>query len=306
MRIHPIIDGSSQMHFPIGVLNRIQADLPRLHAAERRVADVVIADPAAAMNMSIAELATNASTSEPTVMRLVRKVGCSGFSDFKLRLSQDVAVSQMFVFPEGKQRSLDPDDVAESIHMSAVQALAYSVTQSDPKALKAVAEAILAANRVFCFGIGGSSANIANEATNRLFRYDVHAIFSNDPYQQRLMAGLCAKSDVLLIFSVTGRPKELIDSAQIARELGAQVIAVTRPRSPLAMASTILLPLDISDHKGHAEIPHPARYGQMYILDCVATLVATAQLQIVAEKMKTLRAILIGVHGPTEHQPLGD
>jgi len=294
------------MHFPVGVLNRIQAELPRLHSAEKRVADTVVADPAGAMLMSIADLATTAHASEPTVMRFVRKVGCSGFSDFKLRLSQDVAVSQMFVFPEGEEPPLNPNDIAERVHLSAVQALSYSLTQSDPKALRAGAEAILAASRVFCFGIGGSSANLANEAANRLFRYDIHAIFTSDHYQQRLMAGLCNQSDVLLVFSVTGQPVTLVECAEIARELGAHVISITRRESALAKASTIVLPLDIPDHKGHAQIPHRTRYGQMYILDCLATLVATAQLPVVADKIRTLRALLINVHGPTEDQPLGD
>lgn len=294
------------MKSSIGVLGRIQARLETFKAAERRVADFVLDDPAAAIALSIADLATAAGTSEPTVMRFVRKVDCSGYPEFKQRLSQDLAVAQMFVFPEDDVPPREPEDVVERVYRSTGQALAQTLAQRDSAALRAAADAILAANRVFCFGIGGSSANLAAEAVTRLFRYDVKANFTSDHYQQRLMAGLCERNDVLLIFSVTGQPPALVETAEVARELGAEVISVTRPGSALAAASSILLPLDIPDHETHFQIPHRTRYGQMFILDCLATLVATDRLGKSAAKLHRLRGLLLRENGPTNEQPVGD
>jgi len=294
------------MRISLGILNRMHVELGKLNKAERRVADAVLADPHAATAMSIGELAGAAATSEPTVLRLVRKLGCGGFSDFKLRLSQDLAVNEMFVFSESDAPPRAAAEVAERVYHSAAQALSHSFSQRDPEALQAAATAILAAARVFCFGIGGSSANMALEATTRLFRYDVHATASSDHYHQRMIAGLCEPGDVILVFSVTGQPPALVESAEIARELGAVVIAVTRPKSPLARASTIVLPLDIPDHQRHFQIPHRSRYGQLFILDCLATLVATERLSTSAEKLRGLRALLLKMNGPTDEQPIGD
>ncbi len=102
---------------------------------------------------------------------------------------------------------------------------------------------------------------MAQEAENRLFRFDIHIAALIDDYKQRIAAAVCQAEDVLLVFSVTGRPRALIDCAIMAREAGAMVISVTRPGSPLAEASGILLPLDIPDNDRRFEIPNRSRYG---------------------------------------------
>lgn len=294
------------MHSAFNILNRLHALSGSLKKAEGRVAAFVLDAPDRVIQLSIKDMAHAAAVSEPTVLRLVRKLGCDGFSDFKLRLSQELAVAQMFVFSDSDAPPRRATDAADMVYRSAERALAQCFTQRDPEALEAAAAAVVAASRVFCFGLGGSSANIAAEAETRLFRYDIHVTSCSDHYRQRLIAGLCERADVLLIFSVTGQPPALVESARIAREAGATVIAVTRPKSSLAEASTIMLPLDIPDHEKHYGIPHRSRYGQLFILDCLATLVATARLERSAGKLRNLRTLLLELNGPTAQQPIGD
>ncbi len=155
-------------------------------------------------------------------------------------------------------------------------------------------------------GTGGSSANIAQEAENRLFRFDIRVSALIDSYRQLIAAATCTAQDVLLLFSVTGRPRALIDSASTAREAGAAVISITRAGSPLAQASTILLPLDIPDNDQHFEVPNRSRYGQLYMMDCLATLVASRRQEQSAPKLRRLRATLLQLHGRTDQQPIGD
>jgi RpiR family transcriptional regulator, carbohydrate utilization regulator len=294
------------MYSGFNVLHRLHTISGSLKKAEGRVAAIVLEGPDQAVRFSIKELAGAADASEPTVLRLVRKLGCNGFSDFKLRLSQELAIAQMFVFSETDAPPRRAGDVIDKVYHSAELALDHCFTQRDPEALESAAKAILSASRLFCFGIGGSSANMAAEAETRFFRYDVNVTSTGDHYRQRMIAGLCEASDVLLIFSVTGQPPALVGSAQIAREMGATVISITRPQSSLAAASSIVLPLDIPDHEKHFQIPHRSRYGQLYILDCLATLVATERLERSAGKLRTLRRLLLDMNGPTEQQPIGD
>jgi RpiR family carbohydrate utilization transcriptional regulator len=147
---------------------------------------------------------------------------------------------------------------------------------------------------------------MAQEAENRLFRFDIHSSALIDAYKQRIAAATCQAEDVLLVFSVTGRPRALVDCAILARQAGAVVISVTRPASPLAQASGILLPLDIPDNDRRFEIPNRSRYGQLYIMDCLATLVAARRQHLSAPKLRRLRASLLQLHGATENQPIGD
>ena len=117
---------------------------------------------------------------------------------------------------------------------------------------------------------------------------------------------MCSRDDALLVFSVTGRPAPLLSATALARQEGAAVIAVTRPDSPLAAACSVLISLDIPDHDRRPEIPNRSRYGQLYILDCLATLVAAARLGASAARLGRARDALTALHGPTRQQPIGD
>ena len=54
-----------------------------LTASERRLADVIMADPESASQLSTGALASAASVSEPTVVRFSRALGCAGVREFK-------------------------------------------------------------------------------------------------------------------------------------------------------------------------------------------------------------------------------
>jgi RpiR family carbohydrate utilization transcriptional regulator len=289
-----------------GVVERIRQALSSLNKAERRVANVVLSDINGATRTTTKELAKRAAVSEPTVVRFARHMGCDGFLDFKMRLSEDLVTARMFVFPDHNALSRDPTDVVTRVYEATAQALAFSFAQRDPTALGRAAAAIQSAKRLFCMGVGGSSSIVAQEAANRLFRFDVHVTAISDPYQQLMAAAICEAKDVLLLFSVTGKPKSLVDSANISTELGATVISVTRPATPVALASTIIIPLDIPDHEQHFQIPNRTRYGQLYVVDCLATLVGTDRLKHSAPKLSRIRNVLASLHGPTEQQPIGD
>jgi RpiR family carbohydrate utilization transcriptional regulator len=296
---------SAVAHKP-SVVDRMRHALRALSKAEQRVAGVVLSDINAATRMSTRELARRALVSEPTIVRFARHMGTNGFPDFKMRLSEDLATARMFVFPEYTSLPRDSASVANQVYEATAQALAYSFAQRDPVALESAATAIHQARRLFCMGVGGSSAIVAQEAANRLFRFDIHVSAIVDSYQQLMAAALCDAKDVLLLFSVTGRPQSLVDSANIARELGAAVISVTRMQSPVADASTILIPLDVPDHEHHFQIPNRSRYGQLYIVDCLATLVGTRRLKQSAPKLSQMRGILAALHGEADQQPVGD
>ena len=288
------------------LIDDIRAASPSLSKSQRRVADVVLADIDGATRLTIKDLAARARVSEPTIVRFARELGSDGFTEFKMRLSQDFATGRMFVMSDQPAFNQDPALVASQVYEATAQALAYSYAQRDPAALERAAAAIDSASRVFSMGVGGSSANMAAEATNRFFRFDVRVSTVVDPYAQAIAAALCETDDVLLVFSVTGKPASLISSAGIAAGRGATVITITRPDSPLAAAGNLLIGLTIPDQDRRFEIPNRSRYGQLYMLDCLATLLAGRRTSASGPKLQGARQVLLDLHGPTEQQPIGD
>ena len=89
------------------MLERIQASIPALSPAERRVAKVLLADPRSFAELPVSELAERRHVSKPTVVRFCRSVGHDGLADFNRKLAGTVNEGAPFV-----HRSVDDDDKA--------------------------------------------------------------------------------------------------------------------------------------------------------------------------------------------------
>ena len=92
----------------MNLLDLIRTRLEGLNKSERKVADVILADPKSTTRMSIATLAQAASVSEPTVNRFCRNFETVGFPDFKIQLAQSLAGGTPYV-----SRMVEQDDSAE-------------------------------------------------------------------------------------------------------------------------------------------------------------------------------------------------
>jgi RpiR family carbohydrate utilization transcriptional regulator len=294
------------MNRPSSLIECIEQIVPSLKKAERRVADMVLQDIEGTTRTSIKSFAAQAQVSEPTVMRFARRVGCDGFSDFKLRLAQDFAVGRMYIEAERKVQSGDVATTAQRVYQSGVDALATAFAALDEGALTEAASTIAKAGKVVCLGVGGSSAIMAQEMENRLFRFGLAVTASADSYKQSMLSAIADKDDAFVIFSVTGKPHSLVAAAEVAAHRGAKAIAITMPKSPLAERAGILLPLDIPGDEAHFNFPNRTRYGQLLIIDCLSALVGALKQPGAARKLHRIRTTLLALHGHTEAQPIGD
>ena len=79
---------------PNGLCQRIRSHYPQLTRTERRVADVVLADPSSIPETATARLAEAAQVSQPQVIRFCRSMGFEGLSSFKRALTASLALGQ--------------------------------------------------------------------------------------------------------------------------------------------------------------------------------------------------------------------
>jgi RpiR family carbohydrate utilization transcriptional regulator len=287
------------------LIEAIEQIAPTLKKAERRVADMALRDIEATTRASIKLFAARAEVSEPTVMRFARRLGCEGFSDFKLRLAQDFAVGRMYLEAERKVQAGDANTTTDRVYRSAMGALSTAFAAFDQAALSRAASAIVNAGKIVCLGVGGSSAIMAKEMENRLFRFGLSVTTTSDSYKQRMLAAIADKGDAFVIFSVTGKPRSLVDAATIAAERGAFIIAITVPGSALAEHADLLLALAVPGDEVHFNFPNRTRYGQLLTIDCVSAIVG-AMLPASARKLRHIRTTLLALHGHTDAQPIGD
>jgi len=252
----------------MNLLDRIQSQLTLLSKSERKVAEVILAEPQETMHSSIAILARRANVSEPTVNRFCRHLETKGFPDFKLHLAQSLAQGTPYV-----NRHVEESDSVESytdkIFESSMAGLDRVRQGLDISVVNQAVDLLTQARTIAFFGLG-SSAAVAHDAMNKFFRFNVPVIYSDDIVVQRMSCMNCNEQDMVVLISHTGRTKNLVQLAQIARENGAVVLAITTEDSPLSREATLALLLDVPEDTD-IYMPMVSRLAQLTVIDVLAT-----------------------------------
>ena len=290
------------------IIAHIKDCYPGLSRAEQSVADAVLSDVRAAVDVSNAELALRAGVSQPTVTRFCRSIGCAGVRDFKLQLARSLVVGELFLASDNPQPTADPGKTPPfwaSVLGEARLALREVERQLDPALVLAAAAILAPARRVLTLGLGGSSSALAEEMLNRLFRYGVPVTACKDPYLARMTVSTFRPDDVLIAISGSGRTREVIDCLQLARTYRARSIAITTPGSAVTGAAEIAL-TTLVDGYSDALMPSASRFAFLTIIDLIAAATGYQMGPLARENLRRIKFNLIEKGASLTIEPLGD
>lgn len=302
--VDPAADGYSK---PIpDILAIIKDSYSELRPAERRVADVVLADVTFAVDASNAEIARRAEASEPTVTRFCRAIGCDGVRDFKLKLAQSVVVGRLYLAPgEPVPPTTDGSPLWSVVFGEARNALAAVERSINPADILQAADLVAGAKQVVIFGLGGSSTALAQETQNRLFRYGVAAISHSDPYVLKMTAATLKPNDLVIAISGTGRTREVIEVVELAKHYRARTIGITAPESELAAICDVRLTVDIPEYADPLK-PTASRYAFLLIIDLLSTAVGYRLDPSARETLRRIKYTVLAHRKGKVLEPLGD
>lgn len=273
----------------VSLLQQVAQHEVSLSQSERKVARVVLARPDSVIHSTLAALAHEAGVSEPTVVRFCRSVGCKGFQDFKVRLAQSVATPFPFAdFAIAAGDSLAA--CATKIFTATVDTLLKVLNQLDLAATKRAVAALVKARKIEFYSFG-ASGNVALNAHHKFFRLGRPCSAYIDAHLQYMSAATLGPEDVVVAISHTGRTKELLESARLAKDSGATVIAITAPRSPLAAESSIVLPVDVPEDTD-LYTPMTSRLAHLMLIDTLAVGLALRSGEEVSERLRRMKESL--------------
>ncbi len=263
----------------MSMLERVKASLPALPPAEQRVAKLLLADPRSFAELPVSELADRAHVSKPTVVRFCRSVGYDGLTDFKLKLAGTVNEGVPFI-----HRAVDEDDkpgdlIVKVIDNAVAAFLKYrnaAAGHAVERAIGALAAAAAGKHRIEFYGVGNSGI-VAQDAQHKFFRLGVNTFASSDGHVQLMSATMLGPGDCAVVISNSGRSRDLLDAADVARRKGATVIVITASSSPLAqfaqVNNQVLLAADHPEDFDRYS-PMVSRLLHLTIIDILTTGVA--------------------------------
>lgn len=253
------------------IIEVIRTMRPDLRKSDRKVADVVLADPRRILNATVGETAALAEVSQPTVLRFTTAIGCSGFPDFKIRLAQSLA----FGTPATHSVLLDtdqPETVAEKIFDYTMTSLDWARSRLDKAALNKAIDILTVARSIVFFGFGASGI-VARDAQQKFPLFGVPCGAELDSHQQVMVASMMKPGEVAFVISNTGTTRSIIEIARIARENGATVICLTGSDSPLTNYCDVSLIVETLENT-NMYTPTISRIAALVIIDILSTSVA--------------------------------
>jgi len=241
-------------------------------AAEKKVADYVLANKTDVQYMSISELADVCAVAEATISRFCRRLKLKGYNAFKLAMAKAVAEEQRsdVLAAENPPVGVGPEDsvleLSRKLCSGHITAINQSLALVRPERVKLAVDLISAADRVYFMGQGGSML-ISMIAAHQFSTVSPRFTSVQDSHVQASTAALLSPRDVVLFFSYSGSTKELMEIMGVAKNCGAKVILVTRfSKSPGAALADVVL--QCGSNEGPLQLGSmPAKMAQLFVLD---------------------------------------
>lgn len=223
----------------MSVMLKMVKNKEELSVAERAVLDYLIENRDNLKDFGVEKIAEAAYTSPASVVRMCKKLGYQGFKDFKIdfilanakveipniKEYQDVILTKTY---ENGRAAIEND----------IRILEETLKIFNLDIVEKAAQTIMNARKILIFG-KGSSYLVCKDLEMKLRRINKFAIAQGESHDQLVDATFLNNKDVVIFVSNSGKTKETVTSALLAKESGATIISITK------LGSSILA--DISD-----------------------------------------------------------
>ncbi len=233
--------------------------------SEKRVADWLFSHSGEILPYSITDLASKCESSEATIVRFSKRLGCAGYQDLKLKLAteRDKRVIQPTITGDD-----DCYSIFEKVCNDAYMSLERTKKTLSAEAMAEAAEVISLARRVVLIGLG-SSASIAEDASNKFLRAGCNSSAYADTHMQAIAASQLKPGDVLIGISQSGTSKDIVEAMKHAKARGVTTICITsKERSPISRQSDIILLTDTEETR-HSTLGLNSHISRLVVIDAL-------------------------------------
>ena len=207
------------------LIDKIRSTLKSGTKVEQKLADYIL-NHADVIFETITDVINKSQVGYGTVVRYCKKLGCSGFQDFKIRLAFEASLVQDNDFALSNRNKFEMHDYASSISQKYIEQLLTTARNLESGTVDRITRAIIDATRILVVGVAGS-LSAAVELVYRFTRLGFNAICESDDHMQAIRASNLDKADVLIVVSFTGSTKSILDAAKIEKKNGATIFAIT-------------------------------------------------------------------------------
>ncbi|MFT8582187.1 MAG: MurR/RpiR family transcriptional regulator [Schleiferilactobacillus perolens] len=238
---------------------------------EQVIAEYILKNLDAVLEMSIYILAQNTHTSTSAVVRLCKRCGTSGFREFKVGLSRDYAQGLNSLSEIDANMPFLPVDDPLMVSQKIAQLTKETITETQGllslKQLQRVTELLLNAKQIYGIGVSSNFIRLTDFQL-KVLRIQHYVRLINLQAEQFYLAANSASEDAALMISASGKTAEIVNDAKHFRRNNTPIIAITADaESPLAIYATEVLQIPRKETSQHKVSDFSSQLAIEYVLN---------------------------------------
>lgn len=236
----------------MSILAQLRYQTDSFTQSESKVATYILEHLDSVVEMSSQELADSCQVSQSSIVKFSQKLGCKGFTAFKMLLSeamgrQQAITDRRVLLHNQIQKNDTLQDVAQKLTLEKYDAILQTTNRLNDQDFYQVIDWLDNATRIQVTAVG-NSALVAKDLCYKLQKIGLFAVSEYDTHIQISMANTLNQNDVLVAISFSGDRNDVVFAAEIAKQHGAKVIALTGCTSnPLREIADIALETHASE-----------------------------------------------------------
>ena len=273
------------------IMARIQMQSSGLSPAEARVADWITDYRRDAAGMTLAEVATAADVSEPTVIRFCRTLGLNGFRELRSHLLAATHTPESYLHQHVSRDDSTRTALAKVLG-SSIRTLIDLARTTDDMPFEEAVPPLAQARQIIFVGLG-ASGYVARDACHKFFRLGIPCSTALDMPTVLQSAAIAEPGYVYIVISQTGHWPELVKAMQTAGNNRAAVFAITGRHTPLGRAARLVFDCHAAEDTS-AFTPMSSRLAHLALLDALQVSLALHLGEAAERRLRLAKRALSG------------
>ncbi|MEY8584754.1 MurR/RpiR family transcriptional regulator [Ligilactobacillus animalis] len=260
---------------------------------EKKIADYIFEVGDQILDKSAQEVAQEIGSSSAALVRFSRRLGYDGFSQFKQKLSAAYIVhNDDGKYYEEVSDAETPQTIKNKLKVRINHMVETTNNALNDETVAQVAKMIKQKEMIFVFGIG-ASAIVAQDILQKFSRIGKKVIFLQDTHLFVSALAIHKADAIFIAISMKGETKEVLDLAEIARQMEVPVVAISsREGSKLAsLADQLLLSLSGEDYQMRTAATM-SLMSQLYVVDILFYMYVSDNFDESYQKLEQTRDVI--------------
>lgn len=270
----------------MSVISKIKEMQSELTVKEKKISKYILQHLDKIVYMNTYQIADKCKVSQASVVRFAKKLGYSGFPEFKISFGRDMGRRDVedkvnFIYEDIRETD-GLDDLVKKIAYANSNIIqdTYSILNID--SIREAIDTLKQARKIFILGAGYSGI-VAKDFHYKLGELGMNSVCESDYHISLASISTLQETDVVFVISQGGKTLDIYNLVKEAKKRGAKIISVTQMSSnPIRDMADIKISTVI-ERNNFRSTALSSRIAQLTIIDIIYVALITENKQL-AEK----------------------